>query len=124
VIEHVSPRTNRLEVHHVTAGYATQEVTIAEGETTQSVTLTLGATVRGTVRWDDGKPAADVHVFAGDVVVRTSADGRYEITNARTPWVTVRATRALALGERSFEQRYALAGGRDVRQLELAPGET
>jgi hypothetical protein len=81
----------------------TPAVVLPVGQT-REVTITLGTdttTVAGTVRWDDGSPAAGVGVAAGWSLpgargltsTRTGADGTYHIGRVHPGEVTVLATR-------------------------------
>jgi hypothetical protein len=122
VIDNASPRKTKVTVEHLTAGYAEQEITIAKGETQRVIRLVPGATLRGTVHWNDGKPAAGVHVFEYDVLARTRADGHYELANVRPGLVCLRAAAAMDLGERMLEQRYGIDHPDEVT-VELLAGE-
>jgi hypothetical protein len=77
------------------------------------VTLVPGATVRGTVRWDDAQAAAGVHVFQNDVIARTGADGRYELSNLEPGLVQLRVAAALELGEGALAQQFGRSPARD-----------
>lgn len=87
VIEHITPRHTRVEAHHAEKGHAQDTLDVSPGQTLHTIRLALGGSVRGTVRWDDGKPAAGVFVqddlFGQGNVARTGPDGRYELTNVR-----------------------------------------
>jgi hypothetical protein len=122
VIDNAPPRKTKVTVEHLTAGHAEQEITLAKGETQRVVQLVPGATVRGTVRWDDGRPAAGVHVFEYNVLARTQADGRYELANMRPGLVSLRAAAAMDLGDRKFQQQYGTDRPDEVT-VEVRAGE-
>lgn len=120
-IDHVAARKSKLQVTHVHAGYLEESIEIGAGDTEHVVRLKPGATVRGTVRWDDGAPAADVMVVSDDIVVRSDRHGRYELQNVRPGWLSVWAVGALELGERGRQQRF---GRGDDPLVRITPGET
>jgi membrane-associated protease RseP (regulator of RpoE activity) len=114
VIDNLTPRRTQLSVRHAIAGYAMAEIVVVAGETEQNVRLVPGATVRGTVRWDDGQLAAGVHVFQYDLIARTDVDGRYELSNLEPGFVRLEVAAALQLGEGALTQRFGRSSARDA----------
>lgn len=104
-IDHVSVRKSKLRIHHVTAGYYDEAVEIGAGDSEHLIRLQPGATVRGTVRWEDGPVATDVAVYAGRIVGRTDHSGRYELRNVEPGYLDVGAEAALEVGMRGMQQR-------------------
>lgn len=123
LIDHASPSKTTLTAHHVTAGYAEESITIADGETKHEIRIAPGATVRGTVRWDDGKVAGGVHVFSLDIVTRTDPDGRYELRNVKPGFLHVRAATAIEVGLRREEQLFGIDNLNFLDKPQLLAGE-
>jgi hypothetical protein len=94
--------TTMVNVEHPTAGFFSNDaVKIVDGETLYTARLAMGATVRGTVRWDDGKPAVDVEAVTLDAHTRTGPDGRYELRNVEPRSSFVRARTGHELGAKA-----------------------
>lgn len=96
-IEHVRGTRTELRAQHATAGYAKLLVDTGRN-VVHELRLAKGATVRGTVRWDDGAPAVGVHVVSDGSMTRTEAGGRYELRNVGPGILNVRVTEAIDLG--------------------------
>ena len=114
VVDHASSRKEKLVVEHPSAGFYEGQVEVGS-RAIEVVRLAYGATIRGTVRWEDGSAATGVHVFSFDRIARSGVDGRYELTNVAPGPVNVRAALSIELGDRRMTQMY----GRDPGDKEL-----
>jgi protocatechuate 3,4-dioxygenase beta subunit len=93
-IKDLEPARVSVTAKHEELGSGTSEsFTLAEGETkTVKIVLGGGASIAGVVKYDDGTPAAGVHVIAieringmgfGSLDEVTAADGKYRLTGLR-----------------------------------------
>jgi hypothetical protein len=128
VIDHLHPRRTKVTADHPTAGHVSDELLdVGPGETRHLLRLVRGGTVRGTVRWDDGKPAVNVEVSDGLLSSRasthTDATGRYELTNVDARFAEIRA-HASERGDKSMLPWLEMdPSGGAKKTITVAPGE-
>ncbi len=118
----ITPHKVAVSAKHPLHGYGTTEVEAIVGKTSVELKLERGATIKGTVRFDDGKPAAGAHVEASSVLTRADEEGRYELSNVEPGTARVRARMTFALGHRSLGEMLHPASG-EIARIVVKAGE-